>query len=353
MILISFFFFSFFICYSLTPLVIKASLKKNIFAKVGGRNSHDGEIPNIGGVAIYFSISLSLLLLLFYNISFNNTLIKIDYYQTFCFFLILSFLFIIGYLDDKRILKSIFFRFFFQIIASLSVVILLDIRIESFSGLFGFYDLSYPFSLFFSSLVFVFIINAINFIDGLDGLASVISAFMLVCFLGIFIFNQNYFLAFICVVTLGAILAFLKFNISPAKVFMGDCGSLILGCIIAIFCLKSCNLSINNFGMLNPVFILSIIAYPAIDTLRVLSIRITDGVSPFYADRNHFHHMLIDNRFSHLSATIYILIYSISIFFICLILRNDINLSFFVTAFFALLFIFLPIPRYINNKFLK
>ena len=226
------------------------------------------------------------------------------------FILFLLFLFLIGLFDDLNIINSIFLRFLFQLLSSLILTIYLDIRIDNFYGIFGIDSLQYYQSLIFSNLVVVFILNSYNFIDGLDSLASSIGLFIFIIFSVIFYFNNLFVEFYISLTSFAILLAFLFYNRPPAKIFMGDSGSLLIGFIIAYCSLKACNLPIDTSGTINPVFVLCILAYPSVDTLRVFIVRILAGKSPFSADRNHIHHLLIDKNFTHGWASFFAVMYS-------------------------------------------
>jgi UDP-N-acetylmuramyl pentapeptide phosphotransferase/UDP-N-acetylglucosamine-1-phosphate transferase len=158
------------------------------------------------------------------------------------------------------------------------------------------------------------IINALNLIDGIDGLAGVISIVIFSSFGTLFLFLERYFLSSICIVLIGSIIAFLRFNVSnEKKIFMGDTGSMLLGFIISILTLRIIalpneRLTELNFPLQNiPFLIFSFISIPILDLLRVFIIRIFAGKSPFEADRNHFHHLIIDLfKWSHFKTSLFI-----------------------------------------------
>ena len=110
-----------------------------------------------------------------------------------------------------------------------------------------------------------------------------------------------------CFASLSSLFAFWFYNKPPAKIFMGDSGSLVIGVIIAYSAIKLCSFPVDTSGNINPVFILCVIAYPSVDTLRVFLVRIFAGKSPFAADRNHIHHLLVDKNFNHGWARFFIL----------------------------------------------
>jgi UDP-N-acetylmuramyl pentapeptide phosphotransferase/UDP-N-acetylglucosamine-1-phosphate transferase len=203
-------------------------------------------------------------------------------------------------MDD---LKDLSARYKFLIQISLATLIALSgIRITSFDGLFGIYDLPLMAQYTFTILAIAGITNAFNLIDGIDGLAGGLG-FMSLITLGMFLtMSGDANTALIAFALAGALFSFLYFNFNPAKIFMGDTGSLVLGFVIAVLCVRlmQVNVMIPNPIILNaPVFVLGIVLIPVFDTIRVFSVRIWKGKSPFEADRTHIHHLLTNQGFSH------------------------------------------------------
>ena len=161
--------------------------------------------------------------------------------------------------------------------------------------------------------------------------------------------NNNFYHAALALSGVCSLLAFWFYNRPPAKIFMGDCGSLIIGLIIAYCAIKLCNKPIDFSGTINPVFILCILAYPSVDTLRVFIVRILNRKSPFSADRNHIHHILVDKDFSHGWAAFFAVSYAIILSSICFLMRDHITLSFIVMLSLAILFIVLPMASFARS----
>ena len=256
-------------------------------SRQGERHIHTGLIPRIGGVALVIGFIFSQLYLIL--VTPLNPSVYIEYY-----FLIFSFiiLFILGLLDDIVDVKS-YLKFFVQILVSIILVWKADVRIDSFHGIWGINYLPDIVSYIFSILVLVFFINAYNLIDGLDGLSCSIGLYSLTCFLVIFLFNQVYLESMLLISIMGSLFGFFFYNKFPAKIFMGDSGTLSIGLLIAYFSIKVSMLPLDYNGVCNPVFAMVVLSYPVIDTLRVFFRRIISGVSPFVADRNHIHHILL------------------------------------------------------------
>ena len=319
------------------PLIIKIAKKNQLYSNNGGgRHIHEGLIPRLGGVAIVVGFILSQLYLIL--ITPLNPAIYIEYY-----FLILSFfiLFILGLLDDIVDVGS-YFKFFVQLLVAIILVWNADIRIYSFYGLFGLYELPIVVSYVFSILVLVFFINAYNLIDGLDGLSCLVGLYVLLCFLFVFLINEQYIEIMLAISAIGCLLGFLLFNKSPAKIFMGDSGTLSVGLLIAFFSIRVSNLPLDFSENINPVIPMVVLSYPVIDTLRVFFRRILNGNSPFSADRNHIHHALFDLGYGHTKSSILIIFSSVILTFIIYFLREKHTFSFFVSVILILLMSQLP-----------
>ena len=160
--------------------------------------------------------------------------------------------------------------------------------------------------------------------------------------------NGKYFDCTLACSGISTLFAFWLYNRPPARIFMGDGGSLVIGFIIACCAIRACNMEITE-GVNNPVFVLCILAYPAVDTLRVFAVRIFSGKSPFSADRNHIHHLLIDKGFNHGWASFFAVMYCAVLTLICFFLINYPNLSFFIMVGLALLFIILPMASFARS----
>ena len=346
---------SFFGTFLVMPSVIKLAIKKRILTGGGGRNAHEGFTPNIGGIAIFIGLLLSSLFLLgFYiqEITSESPFLDLDSFHKFLSYIILT---IVGLSDDLTSLSSKI-RFIIQIIVAFCLTYYADVRIESLNGLFGVNHLPYSISIIFSMIVVIFIINSFNLTDGLDSLATTLGIYILTSFGVLFLLSNHYYDATLCFASVSSLFAFWFYNKPPAKIFMGDSGSLVIGVIIAYSAIKLCNFPVDTSGTINPVFILCVIAYPSVDTLRVFLVRIFSGNSPFTADRNHIHHLLVDKDFNHGWAAFFAVMYCIVLTSICFFVRENVTLSFILMVFLAILFIVLPMAsfaRLTTKKFLS
>lgn len=285
------------------------------------RSMHKTKIPRGAGVAMFLSV---ILVQAVFN--YNHLITHYLIYGA------ISLIFIIGVFDDfydvSPRLKFVFIFF------STVLIYIYGVHIDTLGNYFG-YKVSLPLVLIFPFTFFAIagFTNALNLIDGLDGLAGSIALIMLITFLAIGITYDDSLIITLSSSFITVLLAFLIFNWHPAKIFMGDSGSLTLGFVIAL-------LSILSMKYITPSSILFIIAFPLLDTFLVMTRRIQRGQSPFKADKNHIHHFLYaikhDVRF-----TVILLISIQGIFSIIGFQLRDANDPLSIILFGLLFFVFL------------
>lgn len=315
--LILVFFTAFIVVLYSTPALIKvAVLKRLIDSPSEERKIHKRSIPTIGGIIIYAGTLFSYAL--WYGIEDLTSLDKIfESVKEFQLIIATSLiLFFVGVKDDI-IGTAPVKKLFAHILVALILVLMGDIRITGLHGIFGVYEIPYWGSVFISIFTYVVVVNSFNLIDGIDGLAAGVG--LLGCWaFGIwFLFVNEYPYAALSFALAGALSGFLIFNFFPAKIFMGDSGSLVIGmfvCVLAIKLIEYPIHELDNFWVRvsKPVFAISALSYPLLDTLRVFVIRALKGQSPFVADRNHIHHKLIDCGYSHAKTAIIIYIFNVA-----------------------------------------
>jgi UDP-GlcNAc:undecaprenyl-phosphate/decaprenyl-phosphate GlcNAc-1-phosphate transferase len=299
-----------------TPALIKvAVLKRLIDAPTEERKIHKRSIPTIGGIIIYAATLFS------YSLWFNVDELH-HYEQIFQsvreFKLLIAtslVLFFVGVKDDI-IGTAAVKKLFAHIVVALILVLMGDIRITGLHGIFGVEEIPYWGSVFLSLFTYVVVVNAFNLIDGVDGLAAGVGFIAASAFGVWFVFANDFALASLAFALAGALLGFLVFNFSPARIFMGDSGSLIIGMFICVLAIKLIEYPVerlDNFWMMisKPVYVIAGLIYPLIDTLRVFIIRAAKGQSPLSADRNHIHHRLLDCGFSHARTVLSIYLFTI------------------------------------------
>jgi len=299
-----------------TPALIKvAVLKRLIDIPTEDRKIHKRAVPTIGGIIIYAATLFSFSL--WYNIDDLNDFSQI--YESVKEFKILVatslVLFFVGVKDDI-IGTAPVKKLFANILVGLILVLMGDIRITGLHGVFGVNEIPVWGSVFLSLFTYIVVVNAMNLIDGVDGLAAGVGFIAASVFGAWFVFANEFTLAALSFSLSGALLGFLIFNFSPAKIFMGDSGSLIIGMFLSVLSIKLIEYPItrvDNFWVhiSNPMIVIAALSYPLTDTLRIFIIRAAKGQSPFAADRNHLHHRLLDCGFSHVQTVMVIYLFSI------------------------------------------
>lgn len=298
-----------------TPALIKvAVLKRLIDLPTEERKIHKRAVPTIGGIIIYAATLFSFSL--WYNIDDIHEYDQI--YESVKEFKILVatslVLFFVGVKDDI-IGTSPVKKLFANILVGLILVLMGDIRITGLHGVFGIQEIPLWGSIFLSLFTYIVVVNAMNLIDGIDGLAAGVGFIASSVFGVWFVFANEYTLASLSFSLSGALLGFLIFNFSPAKIFMGDSGSLIIGmfiCVLSIKLIEYPLARVDGFWVhiSNPIFVVAALSYPLTDTLRIFILRAVKGQSPFAADRNHLHHRLLDCGYSHAKTVIIIYMFS-------------------------------------------
>lgn len=305
--------FSLMICFLSMPSILHVARQHLLFDDSGSfRKQHDQRIPRIGGIAIFVSFTITSLLFSRFDES-----LPTNYLLTACIIL-----FAVGLKDDLSGVNPST-KFTVQALVAGILVILGNIRLTSLYGVFGLYDLPYVFSVLFSIVVIIFIINAFNLIDGVDGLAGTISIVVNTTFAFLFIYMDRPGLAAVSLAMVGAVIGFLRYNYTPAKIFMGDTGSLLLGLISVVLAINF--IELNKFTPINqptvyaaPAIAVAILIIPIFDTIRVFTLRILKGTSPFIADNNHIHHRLLRLGLNHMQTTI--VLTAVNILFITMVL---------------------------------
>ncbi|WP_390452456.1 glycosyltransferase family 4 protein [Chryseobacterium sp. Alg-005] len=348
------FIFSFLITFFSIPTIVKISRRKNLMDEPGIRSSHLRKIPNLGGIAIFYSIGIC------------ASIFAYELFDLYKFlFASLVILLYIGIMDDIVVMRA-YKKLVAQIVVSSLIVIGSDIRIRSLFGIFGLYELDYLVSVIFSIITFIVLINAFNLIDGIDGLAGGYSVICSALF-GISYYRlgeYNYPLVVLSVVIIGAVLAFLYYNLShyrTNKIFMGDTGSMLLGfllaftsvCFIDIFIDKALP-NVPRYHLQSaPAVAVAILILPIVDTLNVIIVRIINKRSPFDADKNHIHHKLLKLDLTHRRSSFYIIVYYLFIVTVAYYLRHiNVNLLLIIILTLGFLGAYLPdfIYRLRNNN---
>lgn len=336
--------FSFVLTFYSVPTIIRISRRKNLMDEPGQRSSHLRKIPNLGGIAIFYSIGIC------------ASVFAYEIFDLYKFlFASLIILLYIGVMDDIMVMRA-YKKLIAQILVSVLIVMGSDVRIRSFFGIFGIYELNYYFSVIFTVVTFIILINALNLIDGIDGLAG---GYSLLCsaLFGISYFrlgSYNYPLVILSVCIIGSVLAFLYYNMSNyrnTKIFMGDTGSMLLGfllaftavCFIDIFIDKKIPGMPRYYLQAAPAIAVAILILPIVDTLNVIIVRLIIGKSVLSADKNHIHHKLLRMNLTHRRSSFYIMCYYLMIVAVAYYLRHiEVNLLLVVVLFLGFIGAYLP-----------
>lgn len=287
---------SFIITFLAIPVIMQIAEQKKLYDIPDERKVHTRLVASLGGIGIFAGFLFASLLSIqgYLNPEFQY------------FFAASLVVFFVGLKDDIMILSATK-KFIGQIIAASILIHLGGIRLDSMHGLLGFEQLPEGFSLALSYLTIIVVINSFNLIDGVDGLASSLGILTMIVFGSYFFAIEYQAYALLAFAMAGSLVAFIIFNHHPAKIFMGDSGSLMIGLINAVLVIKFINVANSPFVSVQiPAAVaigFAILIVPLLDTLRVFSIRIASGRSPFTPDRNHIHHLLLDNGLSHAAVT--------------------------------------------------
>jgi UDP-GlcNAc:undecaprenyl-phosphate GlcNAc-1-phosphate transferase len=290
---------SFTICFFAIPSIIKVANLKHLYDEPCERKKHKSNVPTLGGIAIFAGFIFSTTF--WAN---QNDIVELQ-------FIIASLiiLFFMGIKDDivnlvahKKLLG--------QIMAAVIIVYFADIRLTSLYGIFDIYDIPYWASLSFSLFTVIAITNAFNLIDGIDTLAASVGTLSVSVFGAWFYLVGHTQYAILSAAMVGSLIAFLHYNKTPARIFMGDTGSLVLGLVNSVLAIKFIEFNKvykgpDEYEVFSvPAVAIGVLIIPIFDTARVFILRILEGRSPLSSDRNHIHHILIDLGYSHIKATL-------------------------------------------------
>ena len=279
----------------LIPPISRLAISIGIYDAQDERKVHTGAIPRLGGIAIFFAVLLSVILFSEINLQVRGFLAGAVV------------IFLTGLTDDLDKIPPVK-KILGEVLAAWMVTVVGDLRLTSIgdltgAGVIGLDHLSVPFTVF----CIVGVINAINLLDGLDGLAGGVTA-IAACAIGLLAYlSGNNALAILCTALLGGVVGFLKFNSYPARIFMGDSGSLFLGYCLAVLSVQLVEQGPGRTSVFIPLIILAV---PVLDTLYVMGARRFRGKGIFTADRNHIHHRFMNLGLGH--RTTVILVYGLS-----------------------------------------
>lgn len=288
---------AFLITFFAIPVIIQVAKDKKLFDEPDERKVHKTVIPTLGGLGIFAGFIIATLMGVPSSIT-----SELQYFAAAA-----TVIFFLGIKDDILVLSASK-KFIGQLIAAGIIIKFGGIQITNMHGFLGIYEIPHIASIVLSIFTIIVITNSFNLIDGVDGLAGSLGLLTTLVFGAYFFYAGQLTYAVMAFALAGSTIGFLLYNFSPAKIFMGDTGSLLLGLINSILVIKFINVAGNPVSNLPiaaaPAIGFSILMIPLFDTLRVFGLRILDRRSPFSPDRTHVHHFLLDLGLNHRMVTI-------------------------------------------------
>lgn len=344
------------------PVIIRIARAKKLFDHPDDRKHHTSSVPTLGGIGIYAAIT-AVSLTFINTCGLNGNGISSSLTSLPPIIAGLTIIFFIGIKDDLLNISATK-KLAAELIALFILIVVGNVRLSSVQGMFGIGEISYLESVFLSMFAGIVIINAFNLIDGIDGLAASVSMLGTLTFGIFFISAGDWEYAVLAFTILGAVLPFLLYNAfgHVNKIFMGDTGSLILGFTMTVLVFQFNEMNVypvmRAHFLAGPALSFAIIIIPMFDTLRVFFVRIIRKKSPFKADRRHIHHIMLDLGFTHLQASLILII--INLAFVAFayffnFLGNSVLVTYMLIAAVALsgLAIWLRRRRFAMNRNLK
>ncbi len=335
---------SFLLVYYIIPKISWVITSINLNDTPDSRSSHSTSTPTMAGVSFFITLIMTMFFIQYYdtehiglNLIASSTLI-----------------FMVGVKDDL-VVSTPRVKLVLEALATMFLFFNSVMEISNLHGFLGIYEVPEIVSYIGSILIALTIINAYNVIDGIDGLAATVAIVIFSIFGLIFYVLHQYFYFLLCLSLIGMLIAYLYYNLShKKKVFMGDTGSLLIGFCIAFLTIKFIAIDISNYNFFTfksengLIIVAAILCIPLFDLFRVIGVRLLKGKNPFFPDRNHSHHILIDNGMSHFNASMLlgIINYAMVILFIWLSsIFNSIIMLLILTMAFALFLVLFDVLR--------
>lgn len=305
---------AFFIVLFGMPTLIKVAREKGLMdLPEDPRKIHKRAVPTLGGVMIFAALLINVFFWLAVGPAPATEVIQAGSALAVCTVII----FFMGLKDDIIGLAASK-KLLVHLGVGLVLITVGGYKIQTFGGLFGIEELPEALSLLFSLFVYIVVVNALNLIDGVDGLVGGYSVIAMSAFAFWFLSTGQTADAILALTMAGAMLGFLVFNFTPARIFLGDSGSLLVGLVAYALATHTINTPQELVpdawtGISKPVIAMSILAYPLMDTLRVFCLRSARGISPFSPDRNHLHHRLMMCTHNHAKTSLFVYMFSLNI----------------------------------------
>ncbi len=282
------------------PQILLVAFRKNLFDEIDPRKIHKGAVPRLGGIAFFPAIIFSIFMVIgcsqLYTFSLGTEILQSSIIS-FCFIIsAIIILYLVGMADDLIGLKYRA-KFLAQICSSV-IIIAGGVYIDDLHGFLWIHSLNIGIAIVLSILLTVFITNAINLIDGIDGLASGLSAIACIFYSYYFFASGLYLYSMLAFATLGALIPFFYYNVfgnaqKHSKIFMGDTGALTIGLILSVLSIRICRIDNPVCGINPAIAAFSPLLIPCFDVVRVYLHRIRSHRNPFLPDKTHIHHKLL------------------------------------------------------------
>ncbi|MEO6288610.1 MAG: MraY family glycosyltransferase, partial [Ginsengibacter sp.] len=306
---------AFLITFFSIPVIIEVAKEKKFFDEPDERKVHKAVIPTLGGLGIFAGFIVATLMGVPPGMS-----SVLQYFMA-----AIMVVFFLGIKDDILILSATK-KFIGQLVAAAIIIKFGGVQITNMHGFLGIYEIPHTASILLSLFTIVVITNSFNLIDGVDGLAGSLGLLTSATFGIYFLATSQLMYAVMAFSLSGSLVAFLIYNFSPAKIFMGDTGSLLIGILNSVFVIKFIAVaSDTSSGFVldsAPALGFAILIVPLFDTLRVVSLRIVNRRSPFSPDRNHIHHFLLEFGLSHKMISIVCVLTNILFMALAYMLRS-------------------------------
>jgi UDP-N-acetylmuramyl pentapeptide phosphotransferase/UDP-N-acetylglucosamine-1-phosphate transferase len=346
----------------LIPQILLISFRRNLFDEPDERKIHKNKVPRLGGIAFMPAIFVAVALLSGVDAVFGWNKLIADMGQnnvTLLFgFAAITTIYLVGEADD---LVGVRYRakFAMQIICSL-MLIAGGLWVDNFHGFLGLYEIPAWIGIPFTVLIVLFIINAVNLIDGIDGLASGLTACAMFIYGYVLFRMETYTFAILAFATLGVLVPFFYFNVFGSaekqhKIFMGDTGSLTVGLIISMLALRLVNVgsSFSGHAYDGNVLVVAVapLLIPCFDVVRVYLGRVRRGKNPFLPDKTHIHHKLLAAGMSQRKAMVSIVVASVTISSLFIVLSKSVNVNILIAAGAVLFIVFnVALSHFIDRR---
>jgi len=306
---------AFLITYFAIPVIIQVAKDKKLFDEPDERKVHKVVIPTLGGLGIFAGFIIASLM----GVP-SGAATELQYFAAAAIVI-----FFLGLKDDILVLSASK-KFIGQLIAAGIIIKFGNVQITNMNGFLGIYQIPHIASIVLTLFTIIVITNSFNLIDGVDGLAGSLGLLTTLVFGIYFYFAGQTVYSVLALSLAGSIIGFLIYNFAPAKIFMGDTGSLLLGLVNSILVIKFINVAGNPVSTLPleaaPAIGFAILMIPLFDTLRVFGLRILARRSPFSPDRNHIHHFLLDLGLNHRKVTLMCVVANIGFIAIAYFMRS-------------------------------